>query len=85
MLCVMGLRRLLVMMPCVQLVRIRQVSMMGGFLVMAGLVMLGRLFVMLRRVLVVLGGIVMMIVCVLCHLADPFLNKLAAVEATGLP
>jgi hypothetical protein len=48
------------------------VSVMGGLFVIAGFVMFGGFAVMLRRVLVVLGGLVMMFdACVVAHGALP--------------
>ena len=48
------------------------VRVMGRLLVIAGLMVLGRFAVMLGRVLVVLGGLMMMFdTCVFAHIVSP--------------
>jgi hypothetical protein len=52
-----------VVMHCVQMMSVRDMSMVGGFLVIAGLMVFGGFLMVARRVLVMFGGFSMMFRC----------------------
>ena len=54
---------LFVMMNCLQMMSVRDMSMVGGFLVIAGLMVFGCFLMMTGRVLMMFGSFSMMFCC----------------------